>query len=124
MKKTKTQKESPSGIEVIIEAIKNKKGKKIVHIDLRKIEHAVCNDFVICHAGSPAQVAAIVEEVRKKVFELVSEKPNHIEGEQNSQWVLMDYFDTVVHVFLEDKRYFYHLEDLWADGVLTEYADE
>lgn len=124
MKKQKKEGTSSELLNVIIDAIKEKKGRKIVSIDLRKIEHSVCNHFVICHASSTTQVGAIVEEIRKKTIEILSERPNHIEGEQNSLWVLIDYFDTVVHVFLEDQRYFYNLEDLWADGKTTEYGDE
>jgi ribosome-associated protein len=124
MKKQKKEDTSSELLNVIIDAIKEKKGRKIVSINLRKIEHSVCNYFVICHASSTTQVGAIVEEIRKKTTEILSERPNHVEGEQNSLWVLIDYFDTVVHVFLEDQRYFYNLEDLWADGITTEYGDE
>lgn len=123
MKKQKKAKEQPELHNVIIEAIKSKKGRKIVSIDLRKIEHAVCNNFVICHGDSTTQVDAIAGEIRRKTQEILAEKPGHIEGEQNAQWILMDYFDTVVHVFLEEKRFFYHLEDLWADGIMTEHED-
>lgn len=123
MKKQKKEKEQPELHNVIIEAIKSKKGRKIVSIDLRKIEHAVCNNFVICHGDSTTQVDAIAGEIRRKTQEILSEKPGHVEGEQNAQWILMDYFDTVVHVFLEEKRFFYHLEELWADGIVTEHED-
>jgi ribosome-associated protein len=110
-------------LEVIIESIKSKKGKEIVSIDLRGIEKSVCNYFVICHAESTTQVSAIAEEIRQKTKEDLEVTADHIEGQQNSFWILLDYISIVVHVFINDQRHFYQLEDLWADGILSKYDD-
>jgi ribosome-associated protein len=110
-------------LEVIIESIKSKKGKEIVSIDLKAIEKSVCNYFVICHAESTTQVSAIAEEIRQKTKEDLEVSADHVEGLQNSFWILLDYISIVVHVFINDQRHFYQLEDLWADGIITKYED-
>lgn len=122
MKKTSEETEDLL-LEIIIESIKNKKGKEIVSINLKEIENSVCEYFVICHADSTTQVGAIAEEVKQKTKELAGVPADHIEGVSNSQWVLMDYIYIVVHVFLAEYRNYYHLEDLWADGEFTKYDD-
>ena len=111
-------------IEVIIESIKEKKGKKIVSIDLREIENSIFDFFVICHGTSTTQVSAISDNIEIKTKELLGIKPAHLEGVQNSQWVLIDFSGVVVHIFLEEQRAFYRLEDLWADGKTKIYEDE
>ncbi|MGC9342296.1 MAG: ribosome silencing factor [Bacteroidales bacterium] len=122
MKKKSEEKEDKL-LEIIIETIKNKKGKEIVSINLKEIEHSVCEYFVICHADSTTQVGAIAEEVKQKTKELANIPADHIEGISNSQWVLMDYINIVVHIFLGEYRNYYHLEELWADGELTKHDD-
>jgi len=111
-------------LEVIIESIQDKKGKKIVSIDLRKIENSIFYFFLICHGTSTTHVSAIADNIEIKPKELLGVKPTHVEGVQNSQWVLIDFSGIVVHVFLEEQRSFYRLEDLWADGKVKIYADE
>jgi len=111
-------------LEVIIESIQDKKGKKIVSIDLRKIENSIFDFFIICHGTSTTHVSAIADNIEIKPKELLGVKPAHVEGVQNSQWVLIDFSGIVVHVFLEEQRSFYRLEDLWADGKVKIYADE
>ncbi len=110
-------------LNVIIESIKNKKGKEIVSIDLSKIDNSVCDYFIISHGDSTTQVDAISEEIKEKTHELLEVKVGHVEGQQNRQWILLDYFTIVVHVFLEEQRRFYHLEELWADGEITRHGD-
>ena len=109
--------------KVIIEAIKSKKGKEIVSIDLEKIDNSVCDYFIICHGESTTQVGAIVNEIRDKAKESLGIYVDHIEGQQNSNWVLLDYIGIVVHVFLKEQRDFYRLEDLWADGKITHHSN-
>lgn len=123
MKEKKTKKDQLL-FDVIIESIKNKKGKEIVSIDLRKIENSVCEFFIICSGDSTTQVDAIVEEIRLKSKELADNPPHHIEGQKNSNWVLLDFIDIVVHVFIPEQRYFYQLEELWADGKIEKHIDE
>jgi ribosome-associated protein len=111
-------------LEVIIESIKEKKGKDIVSIDLREIHNSIFDFFIVCHGTSTTHVAAISDNVEIKPKELLGVKPAHVEGTQNAQWVLIDYSGIVVHVFLDEQRTFYRLEDLWADGKTKIYKDE
>ena len=105
--------------ELILEAIREKKGHDIVSIDLTDIENSICDSFIICHGESVTQVGAITESIEKKLKQEARIRAHHVEGLQNSQWVLMDYFDVLVHVFQEEYRSFYKLEELWADGKVT-----
>lgn len=101
---------------MIIEAIREKKGHQIVTIDLTEIGNSICDCFIICHGESVTQVGAITESIEKKLKEESKIRAHHVEGLRNSQWVLMDYFDVLVHIFQEEYRSFYKLEELWADG--------
>ena len=101
---------------IVVEAIQEKKGHQIITIDLTEVDHAICDKFIICHGESTTQVGAIADSIEKELKEKAGIRPHHIEGLQNSQWVLIDLFDILVHVFLEESRYFYRLEELWADG--------
>ena len=108
---------------LILEAIKEKKGHQIVSIDLSEVENSICDCFIICHGESVTQVGAITESIERKLKEEVLIKAHHVEGLQNCQWVLLDYFDTLVHVFQEEFREFYRLEELWADGKVTKVTE-
>ncbi len=109
---------------LIIEAIQEKKGHEIVTIDLTGVENSICDCFIICHGESVTQVGAIAESIEKKMKEEASIMAHHVEGLRNSQWVLIDYFDILVHVFQEDFRSFYRLEELWADGKVEKVEEE
>lgn len=109
--------------DLIIEAIREKKGHQIVSIDLTKVENSICDYFIICHGESVTQVGAISEAIEKKIKEEAHIRAHHVEGLQNNQWVLLDYFDILVHVFQEEYRSFYRLEELWADGTVTRVAE-
>ena len=103
----------------ILEAIKDKKGEKLVSLDLKAIDEAVADFFILCEAGSNTQVKAIADNIRDKVFEECGDKPFHIE--YGDQWTLIDYVNIVVHVFQREHRKFYNLESLWADAQRTEH---
>ncbi len=103
-------------VKLVIEGILKKKGKRIVTLDLSKIENSICTYFIICHGESTTQTSAIGESVAEFVFKESGEKPLHREGFQNANWILLDYGDVIVHVFLESFRELYRLEDLWADA--------
>ena len=107
-------------IAVIIKGIDNVKGEDIQLLDLRDIENTVCDYFIICDGTSNTQVNAIVNSVQKKVSKNTKEKPWHIEGSENAEWVLMDYVDVVVHVFQKHTRQYYDIENLWGDAKITE----
>lgn len=109
-------------LNIIIDAIDDKKGKNIVSIDLTGINQSIFDYFVICHGDSTTQVDAIAHHVEEKMKEKTGESPFHSEGFENSQWILIDYADIIVHVFLEPYRQLYRLEDLWADGILKTYS--
>ena len=109
--------------DAIVDAIQDIKGKKIVKIDLRKLHDAPTNYFIICEAESNVQVRAITDSIYRKVKENHHTSPSHIEGGLQSTWIVMDYFDTVVHVFQTEARAFYDLDDLWSDGVKTVFQD-
>lgn len=109
-------------VKVVVDAILDKKGREVVAIDLRKIKDAAADFFIIAHGDSSTQVKAlfdnVLEETTKKGL-----KAYHSEGGKNSEWIIVDFVDVVVHIFHRDKRDFYGLEDLWSDGKLTSYSD-
>ena len=107
-------------ISVIIQGIEEVKGEKIQLLDLREIENTVCDYFIICSGNSNTQVKAISGSVQKLVSKQIKDKPWHIEGENNAEWILMDYVHVAVHVFQKQIRDFYDLESLWGDAKITE----
>tara|TARA_R110000787_G_scaffold55942_16_gene128900 strand:- start:3204 stop:3572 length:369 start_codon:yes stop_codon:yes gene_type:complete len=107
-------------ISVIIKGIDDVKGEHILLLDLREIENTVCDYFIICSGNSNTQVNAITGAVQKMVSKELKDKPWHIEGQNNSEWVLMDYVNVVVHVFQKQVRDFYDIESLWGDAKITE----
>jgi ribosome-associated protein len=108
----------------IIKGIFEKKGQNVLKIDLRKLENRITDYFVICHASSGTQVSAICDSVDDTVRKEAGEKPLHVEGLDNCFWVLLDYGNVIVHVFLEVYRNFYSLESLWADGNIEAMKDK
>lgn len=107
--------------KVIVHAIKEKKGNNIVSLDLRKIDEAVADFFIVCEAQSNIQIKAIADSVEELVTKECDERPFHIE--KSDKWTLVDYVNVVVHIFQKDSRTFYDLENLWADAVRTEHND-
>src|SRR5688572_3374975 len=103
-------------ITEIIRGIEEVKGKDIEILDLREIENTVCDYFIICNGTSNTQVNAIVNSVQKSVSKSLKEKPWHVEGSDNAEWILMDYVHVVVHVFQKHIREFYDIEGLWGDA--------
>lgn len=103
----------------IIKGIEEVKGNDIDILDLREIENTVCDYFIICNGNSNTQVNAIVNSVQKLVSRELKDKPWHVEGTDNAEWVLMDYIDIVVHIFQKHVREFYNIEGLWGDAKIT-----
>lgn len=103
----------------IIKGIEEVKGNNIDILDLREIDNTVCDYFVICSGTSNTQVNAIVNSVQKLVSKSLKDKPWHIEGSENAEWVLMDYVSVVVHVFQKHIREYYDIESLWGDAKTT-----
>ncbi|MBQ8991702.1 MAG: ribosome silencing factor [Prevotella sp.] len=110
-------------VKIITEGIQEKKGSGIVIADLTQIDGTICQYFIICQGNSPSQVEAIAESVGDFAREKLHEKPAHVVGLENAQWVAMDYSDVLVHIFLPDVREFYDLEHLWEDAKLTRIPD-
>ena len=117
---TKENSNADQLISVIINGIEDVKGQNINILDLREIENTVCDYFIICEGTSNTQVNAIVNSIQKKVSKETKDKPWHIEGSDNAEWVLMDYVNVVVHVFQKHTREYYDIESLWGDAVTTE----
>lgn len=107
----------------IIKGIEEVKGNDIEILDLRAIDSAVCDYFVICNGNSNTQVNAIVGSVQKLVSKEIKDKPWHIEGTDNAEWVLMDYVSIVVHIFQKEIRDYYNIEGLWGDAKITSIAN-
>ena len=107
-------------IALILQGIEDVKGNDIILLDLREIENTVCDYFIICNGTSNTQVNAIVGSIQKTVSKAIKDKPWHIEGQGNAEWVLMDYVNVVVHVFQKHIREFYDIEGLWGDAKFTE----
>jgi ribosome-associated protein len=110
--------------DTIFDAMHEKKAENILLLDLTKISGANFDYFVITHGNSTTQVNAIAEEVRRKVKTVLRMNPVHAEGFANSEWILLDYLDIVVHVFQHEIREHYQLEELWADAVITPIVEE
>lgn len=122
---TKTRKKTPivntdAGLEqlhqIIVDAIQDRKGVNIVSLDLRSIEDSVADYFIICTGEASTQIKSIADNVEIEVRKKLKEKPWHIEGTQNLEWVIVDFVNIVVHIFKKDIREFYKLEDLWSDA--------
>ena len=106
----------------IVEGLENLKGEDIKLLDLRTIENTPCDYFIVCNGNSNTQVNAIVQSVQKTVSKALKEKPFHIEGQENAEWILIDYVNVVVHVFQKHIREYYNLEALWGDAKTTQIA--
>jgi len=105
----------------IVNAIQDVKGKKILSLDLRKIDSAICKYFVICTGSSNTHVSAIEGSIKKSIAKDTGEKPWHVEGNNIGEWILMDYSDIVVHIFQKRIREFYNIEDFWGDARFINY---
>lgn len=116
---TKKTKSVDDLITVILNGIDELKGQDVQLLDLRKIENSVCDYFIICSGTSNTHVNAITGSIQKLTNKQLKDKPWHVEGEQNSEWVLLDYINVVVHVFQKQTREYYDIESLWGDATIT-----
>ncbi len=112
-----------SELDVIADAMLEKKGEKVVSLDLKNIGTAISDYFIVCSAESTTNVSAIADNVEEKMIIEYGRRPIRSQGRENSLWIIIDYGDIVVHVFQNQYRDFYRLEDLWADADRTEYSD-
>lgn len=123
MGKKKKLKESEILVDVAIKGLQDKKGKNIVCVDLKDFDNAVCDYFILCTGTSNTHVNALADSVSEEVRKTINEKPWHSEGFGNAEWVILDYVNTVIHIFQEDSRNFYNLDELWADAKITKIED-
>ena len=119
MNKELVNNESQLLADTIVEGMQENKADDIVVLDLREIDSAVCDFFVICSGESSTQVDGISKAILRQTREEIGEKPWNIEGRTSSEWILLDYFNVVAHVFHKEQRSFFDLEDLWADAKKT-----
>lgn len=123
---TNTDITSPSVADIsplIIEGIQRRKGKAITLIDLSAIESAAASTFIICQGTSNTHVAAIADSIREYLLEDFGIKPYNYGGYENSQWIVIDYGHTLVHIFIAPERERYNLEELWSDAPSTDIPD-
>ena len=113
---TKDKTSADQLITTIIGGIEEVKGKEITILDLRDIENTVCDYFIVCEGTSNTQVNAIVNSIQKQVSKTTKDKPWHVEGTDNAEWILMDYVNVVVHIFQKHIREYYDIEGLWGDA--------
>jgi ribosome-associated protein len=123
MKKTKIKENSDILAELIVKGMQEKKASEICVINLKSLNNAVSDYFVISSANSDTQLDAIARAVEEEVFKITQQNPWQSEGRTNKEWILLDYVDVVVHIFLKDKREFYALEELWGDAPIR-YIEE
>lgn len=111
-------------LENIITVIQDAKGKEIISLDLQKIESAICKYFIICTGTSNTHAKSIENKIKKMTSKNLGEKPIHVEGSNIGEWILMDYYDVIVHVFQQKTREFYNLENFWGDAKFTNHEDK
>jgi ribosome-associated protein len=107
--------------EIAVQGIQEKKGNDIVRLDLRELKSSVSDYFIICSANSTTQVKAIADSVEEEIYKNTQTDPWRKEGQETADWIILDYFDIVVHIFKTEKREFYGIEDLWGDAQTTSY---
>ena len=110
-------------LQAIVEGAQEKKGKQITHVDLTGLEYVATEHFLICQGTSTMQVSAIADSIREYVLLHTGIKPYNYDGYRNSQWIVIDYGHTLVHIFLPSERQRYNLEELWSDAPITEIPD-
>ena len=125
MNKVKIEKSSDllekETLNVIIDAIHDIKGKNVLKLDLREISDRPADFFIICEGDSSTQVKSIADNIQKRTKQDLNIRATHVEGTKNATWILLDYFDIMVHVFYPETRQFYELEELWGDAKISEH---
>lgn len=121
--KAPVKKAVPTDMEVITDAILEKKGQNVISLDLRKEGSGICDFFVICNADSTTNVSAIADNIEDRMIERLKKKVLRSQGKENRFWIIQDYGDIVVHIFQTEYRNFYRLEDLWSDCDKKTYED-
>ena len=116
MKSTLVRQDSDTLADLVVRGMQDKKAADIVVLNLKELKNAVADYFIICSANSDTQLEAVARSVEEEIEKVTGESPWQTEGRTNREWVLLDYVDVVVHVFLRDRRKFYAREELWGDA--------
>lgn len=120
--------QDPAMVEHIVEeavsALQSKRAHGVLTLDMRRLDNPVCDFFVICDAQTSPHIKSLADEVEHRVGTGTGEWPLRRSGLENAQWVVIDYFDVVVHIFSSEARRFYDLESLWSDALRMDYPDE
>ncbi|GAB2697530.1 ribosomal silencing factor RsfS [Hymenobacter frigidus] len=124
MKSTLVRQDSDTLADLVVRGMQDKKAADIVVLNLKELKNAVADYFIICSANSDTQLEAVARSVEEEVEKVTGESPWQTEGRTNREWVLLDYVDVVVHVFLRDRRKFYALEELWGDADISYIESE
>ena len=124
MKSTLVLQDSDTLADLVVRGMQDKKASDIVVLNLKELKNAVADYFIICSANSDTQLEAVARSVEEEVEKVTGESPWQTEGRTNREWVLLDYVDVVVHVFLRDRRKFYALEELWGDADISYIESE
>jgi ribosome-associated protein len=122
--KTKKDISSQELAQLVVKGMQERKAQNIVLMDMRNVKNAFTDFFVVCSGTSETQIDAISESVDKEVWEAAKQHPRSMEGKANREWILVDYYDVIVHVFKKDRREFYKLEELWGDAEFTYISDD
>lgn len=123
MPKKKKRVDSEKLSDAIVKGMQEKKASDVIVMDLRKVKNAVADFFVICSGNNDKQLEAIADSIDDEVYKTMKERPWHVEGKNNKEWMILDYISVVCHVFRKDRREFYSLEKLWGDAEITEFED-
>lgn len=110
------ERESEVLAQLVAQTLDAKKAEDVRILDLRKVHGAPAEYFVIATGNVPSHVSSLSDYVFETVKKATGLNPHKVEGYQNAEWILMDYFDVVIHIFQKDKRAFYRLDELWSDG--------
>ena len=108
-------------LNAIIDSVQSIKGNNLVSLNFNDIDNSICDFFIICSGRSSTHVKAIEENVRKKVHKKTKQKPWQTEQDNKADWILMDYCDIILHIFQEETRNYYNLEELWGDAKKISY---
>jgi ribosome-associated protein len=103
-------------VKTIVAGIKEGKGEDITILNLCDLDNTITDYFVICSANSNTHADGIASHIANETMKVLNDKPWHEERDALRSWVLLDYVSVVVHVFLNDTRAYYNIEDLWADA--------
>lgn len=104
---------------IVVKGMQEMKAKEIIILDLRDIDSAVCDFFIVCHGTSNTHVSAIADSIIEETLKSIKEKPWNKEGLTNSDWVLLDYGNVVAHIFQKETRDYYNIEKLWGDAKIN-----